>query len=243
MPKKAVLERLTILTNNDINPQQALEIERKSFHEPDFRESSLEDMVFLLEKGELLIAEEIDGIAESIPLQKFLEEDASALPCSSTLRMILENDRVHGTLRSIRDDYPNHANHHYGRRLGVAKRGRGYGRNFFVEWTKRIVNDNELMFGFLRASPPNLISIRMCLSSAVIDKIDQNVYEPGQAYFRFIYNGRTRIIPYVEEKVCLNRSQNGNRIEPAKNLISANYVGTRIEHRGKDYFLVFNKRI
>ena len=242
MPLVRRLEELVVITNNDITPELAFAIEQEVFPEEfdkKLKINSKKDIEFLLKYGIVNITIKPKGIAESIMLRDLLGADLGELPLNSNIRMILENDRKYGTLNSIRADYPCRASYHYAYRIGMREKGRGYGSRFFAEWAKILIKDeNDLMFGFVRAEPPNIPSLRMCLrNGTVIDQINDNVYGPGRSYFRFVLNGKVKTNTKDTKIVLLD---NPTYLSEITGTLAEGYIGTRVDQPNT---LVFSQRL
>ena len=185
---------------------------------------------------------ELSGIAESISLETLLNHDIlqealRSLSFESPLRMVLENDSRYKILRSVRDNYPNQENYHYAHGIAAVPRGLGYGTRLFAERIRRVVRKDDLMFGFVMASPINIPSIRMYLrQDAVIDKVEENAYEHGKTYFRLIY-AKTIKTDLKDSKTFTLEDDYINQI---KSLTAKGYIATRFEQPNS---LVFNKRL
>lgn len=226
---------ITILTNKRINPDLVLIIEKESFvNEPS---ETLEGIEILLQHGTILA---IDGkytkaIAESITLQKLLGLDLVKLPSKSPLKMIWENERRGKVLSSVQEDYPGMNNYHYAHGIAVSEKEQGYGTRLFIERLKMLV-ENDLMFGFVMASPPNIPSIRMYLRQrAMIDNVEHNVYEDGKTYFRMVYCRN-----FYSGKVVGKVELHDKDMQDIKLLLAKGYVGVNFEAPNS---LLFAKRL
>lgn len=233
-----------ILTNENIDPEIVSKLEQSEFGgEGKDPSETLEGIRYLWDYGKILKPENIDAYAESIRLEDLLEHDASELPPQSPLRMIVENDRSNRTLRGIRDQYPGRQNYHYSHGVFVLQKGQGHGSALFKKRIKMLVGENDLMFGFVMAYPPNIPAIRMALrkamftgDGAVIDKLQDDVYEPGTRYFRWVYDKK---ITYGKRVGAVSLEGRDYMIKIAT-FLNAGFVATKFEEPNK---LVFNRRI
>lgn len=226
-----------ILTNEKIDPISVSRIEQLEFGgEGSDPPETLDGIKYLLSHGTVLKPENVDTFAESISLDKLLGNDTNTLPPKSPLRMIVENDRHNRVLRNVRDLYPDRQNYHYSHGVVVVQKGQGYGSALFKKRLKLLVGENELMFGFIMAYPPNIPAIRMALRNyAVIDKLQGDVYEPGTRYFRWVYD---RSITFGGNAGAVSL-EDANYIQKIAPQLNAGFVGTRF----KDNSIVFNRRI
>ena len=227
MKKIKDLEGQRILTNKEINPSLVREIELAAFtDEPPETREGIEK---LLLHGVVLALddEQIRAVVESISLPKLSLSLVKDLPEGSPLRMIVENDKRYGILRALKKDYPNHQDYHYIHGIAVNQKGIGYGSAMLEEEIRKTIGANDLMFGFVRAIPPNLPSIGMFLrKGAVIDKIEGTVYEQGKPYFRIVYGANIQLNQSsLGQAVILQ----GDHVDRIKELLKLGYIGKRFE--------------
>ena len=235
MSKITGIERFIVVANENINPELVLKVEKQSFvNEPPETREGIE---LLLQHGTVLFLNEpnVKAVAESIDLQKLISLDLSRLPSKSPLRMIWENDKETKVLSSIIDDYPRVSNWHYAHGISVSEKGLGYGTALFAELTKRVVKENELMLGFIIANPPNIPSLRMCLGqAAILDKVEERVYEPGKSYFRMVYNAKMNYASNAPISIALK----DDNIILIQRILSRGYVCTEFKQPS---WLSFNR--
>lgn len=200
------LEGITILTNEQINPEFAVEIERQVFLEepPETIEAlkKMRDIGFLLGINE----PNIKAITQLARLDNLLIIDQNSLPVESPLRMVLENERRYQVLSLTATRYgkePRQVIYSHG--IGVIPQGQGYGTQLHKERLKRFVGEDDILIGFVMAQPLNVPSLRMHLRhGAVIDKIETDVYEHGKPYFRVVYNAKIKTDSrFVQEGIIL----------------------------------------
>jgi|GEM_PF-6171543 hypothetical protein len=229
-----------ILSNEDIDPTLVLKLEQSEFGgEGKDPSETLEGILVFKELGKILKPENIEAYAESIRLEDLFLCDINRLHPNSPLRMIVETDRRNGVLNSVRDDYPGRQSYHYSHGVVVSEKGKGYGSALFRERLKMLIGEKDLMFGFIMAYLPNIPAIRMALrknpfttDGAVIDKLQDGVYEPGVKYFRWIY----------DKRMAYGRREGTISLEDTSKIASAlnaGYVATKFEEPNK---LFFNRR-
>lgn len=232
----AGIEGLTILSSEQIDLDFAANVEKEAFQNKP--PETVEGLRLLKTFGFLLGINEphVKGITGLISLENLLKIDASELPSESPLRKIIENENNHKTLTSAAKDYgkkPHEVIYSHG--IAVVPQGMGYGSALHQERIKRFVGDEDLLIAFALAIPPNISSVRIYLRhGAILDKIEEGVYEPGKSYFRMVHNAKTNYASNAPISIALK----DDNIILIQRILSRGYVCTEFK---QPYWLSFNR--
>jgi len=230
---------IRIVDNSQINPKEAYKLEQKLLQPSETEEG----VGLLLELGNLLGLKDqnkLIGIAESVTLDVLLnpkiQKKIKSLPQDSPLRLIVEEDAARNTLADVKKLYPGRENYHYGHGIAVESRGAGMGTKLLAERLRKLVGENDLLFGYTLANPANIALLNLYFKfGGVIDKVENDAYGSGQPYFRVVLDNRAA---YSDPRTRLPLTE--WYLSKIKLYLSVGFVGTRIDEDG---FLVFKRRL